>query len=290
MGSAELALFLHFSSESAAAVATSSSAIEAIANAAVRGQAALSAVLASEGHTMSAEARNALLLAPAAERDQGRHAGAGPDGAQAAYVSAAFQAFEAAGVSAEALVLAHAAAATAFDAAMAGAQSAGSARIEVTRSALLVSLHGRERVASAVQGAALGLKSAAITTIDLIEVRVRAAQSVGELEAALDEERASIEARVVGSVLASLPGLGGTVGAEVEAQLRSAIQSANLWADLEGAMDASATVEAIYAFRARVQASAEDVMASLPTEVQAGVSVEVLVQLMISLGAGAGIA
>jgi hypothetical protein len=55
-------------------------------------------------------------------------------------------------------------------------------------------------------------------------------------------------------------------------------------------MDASATVEAIYAFRARVQASAEDVMASLPTEVQAGVSVEVLVQLMISLGAGAGIA
>jgi len=290
MESAELSLILHFSSEAAARSATSSSSIRAIADAALEAQAALTAVLASEGQARSAAARSELLLDLAVARDRERNLGIDAETAQETFVSAALDAFAADGVSAEALIFAHAAAASAFDAEMARASGDSDGRLEASRGALLLNLRSRARAALEAEGSVLGLRSAAITTVERLEARVRTAQSITELEISLAQERAAIEGRVITAVLASLVVSGGGPLLEVESELRSALDDATLWADLQGAYNTGARVQAVQAFRARVEAAAANLVATLPAEVAATVSTEVVARLMIAMGADAAIA
>jgi hypothetical protein len=76
----------------------------------------------------------------------------------------------------------------------------------------------------------------------------------------------------------------------VESELRSATAAATLWADLEATSTTSARVDAVQAFRARVEAAAESFVAALPAETAATISAEVVTRLLISMGGDAATA
>jgi len=284
MGAAELALFLDSSAEVSGGA--SENEIEALAQASIEAQQAITAAFAAHGVTLSAAARNTLIATAAAARDESRDTGTGANASQQAYISSAFSAFVNAGAKAEVLAMAYAAAATAMSR---GTEDMSSeAHLEVTREALLLNVAIRKAGAAAVATDPLGLKVSTTTTLNAIDARIRAAVGIGALRTALSEERALIESRVVVSVLASLPLLAGAAQILVDTRTRTAVEASNLWVRLDGAVTPAAMGTAVGTANTATIAAVADLADAFP--VFAGtVPPAPTTSLLLILGAGASI-
>jgi hypothetical protein len=284
MGAAELALFLDASAEASSGATESE--IQALAEAAIEASAAITAALAAHGVSFSATARNELLATAAATRDASRDTGTGQSTSQQTYISAAFEAFVDGGIEAEVIAMAYAAATTAL--ARGSADLSTEAQLEVTREALLLNIAVRKLGAAAANSNPLDLKTSTTVTLNALDARVRSATSTAALSAALDEERALIENRVALSVIASLPVLGGTVEALVNARTRTAVGAAQLWVRLESAANAAAMGTAVSSCTSATIAAATDLAAAVPSSAGT-VDVAATTSLLLILGAGASI-
>lgn len=284
MGAAELALFLD--AGAAAGGDPSDEEITALAQASIEAQEAISAALIAHGAGLTAEARQEVLASAAAERDAERDAGTGANLSQQTFLAAAFDAYVANGMKAEALASAYAAAATVFARASAGIGT--SAHFETTREAVLVNIDVRKRAAAATEDDPLGLRSSANLTLNALDVAVLGASSMSELQAALDGERALIENRVAVAALASLPVLGGTVEALVDSRTRAAVESSKLWIELESATSATGMGTAAGNTRTETTAAVADLIDAIPTSAGT-ISADAAISILLLLGAGASV-
>jgi hypothetical protein len=286
MGSAELALFLDASASGSAPHGHSSATVAALAEGSIRAQQVITAVLDSEGIDLNASARNALLLALAAQRDRDRDAGAGAAATKEAYVSGAVSALAGSTAEAEAMVLAWAAAATAWDAVLEGTAEA-SARTSVVREALLLNLRARKAVAGSIQGDGAAHGQAVVSALADLEAQVGAASSVEAMKTAVGAFGSSVESKVRASVLAQLTGLPGSIIGSIEVALGAAFTGLDLAAGLDTAATATARAQAVAAFRAEVDSAAEAVVEELPAG--AGISAEVMARILLAASASPAI-
>ncbi len=287
MGAAELALFLDVRSDVALSAAGSQSTVNRWATAAARADAAITATLAAGGTPMSAAARNSLLLTLAAERDRSRAAGASLDATHRSYTEAAIGAFGGAGVKLQVLATAYAAAATSIRQEMDGAEEG--ARREALRTAVLLNIETRKRVAAAVQGSALGLKSAATSHVAALEARVRSAGTHAELVASIRNERGEADGRIAAELISVFALLPTEVRIHAEAQLQAALDNARLWVGLNGTTSASAMAQAATAFHAEVRSRAEAAVEAIPTSARGNLTVDAMVAVLVAIGACSGV-
>ncbi len=282
MGSAEIALFLHAGADAGLPPAPAAAEIDALAQASIRAGQAITAVLAAEGIQLDAAARNSLLLALAAKRDEERDAGADPDATQDAYLAASASALIASGVSAEALALAAAAATTAFDAALASGVEAAVRSVPI-RQGLLLNIAARKAVLASVSGSAASQAAAASSVLAQLEGEVRATPHVNGLRSALVSAEASIENQIVASVLAGIPEvIPGSVRLVVEGALVQAFAAVDFAATLHGAATAEAKAQAVKEFRAAVEAAVAELLSQVPEGAAVGLTAEAAARLLLA--------
>lgn len=282
----ELALLTQMESEAAAQVAAEAGArAEALAETYVEARDAMTAVMAESGAALDASARAELLASLVAQRDEDRHGGVSAEAAYETYVEAALDAFMEAGVSAEALALATAAAGTAVDG---QASAAGEdAHLELVKTAVTLNLDARSRLAASVssEGAPEGSKQATLDALADARAEVQASTSVDEVRAALRAEFERAESEIEDHVLNALGDVSVDLGLLVQGRIDSAFQTADLMAQLDAGMSASAKADAVMTYRAEVRGEVQGLMDELPSEVAAEAEAEVMASLLMAAGA-----
>jgi hypothetical protein len=288
---AELALLLALDA-GADASATSEAELEALAQAFAEARSAFGAHLAAAGGTGPTPAMRASAAADAlADFGVALASGASVRAAHRTYAEGLAEAWGDSEARLEALVLATAAASQRMSAAFSASGTvAGTTSVAAARSAVHANLAFRSALATAQPGGALGLRAAVLAHLSAIRSRVDAAGSLAELRAGLAAERAELEGTVATAVIASLGGLEVDVLGVIDARVRTAAAQAAFWTRLEGATSVEATVSAVAAYRADLEAAVAAWIEALPAETAAAVDAAVAFRLFLALGGGASIA
>lgn len=279
----ELELLVHVDGQAAETVATSAAEIDAVTAAYFNAQATLTEMYAAEGIALDARTRAEIIADAAIEYAASRHAGASVETAHEAFSDAAIDLLVDAGANLEATVVATAAAATTFDAALDGTSSMRG-RLAVQPARLNVA--ARERLAASLSSSAEGAVAVAIrNTLAQGYLSLLLSQTLVDLQAALESVlSASADAAVDASVELLAAGASSTVRAEVRARAEETVQAATLHARLAAATTTQAAVQATNGYRAAVRAAVEAMVAAAGAT---SVDVDVLVALYIAACGGA---
>ncbi len=277
---AQLALLLRMDESTAAEVAASAQAIQAVADAYVKGASALDQSLAAMGESDQAARIDVLVegrLDYARSRDQGQSS----DAAHDAFLDVALDALVAGGADLDAAALATAAAATGLDRAMEEADP--NARLDLAKNAVELNLRTRSKLA----GEAGDSDAASIAASALADARanVRASESLDQVIAALAEVEAEAGDALQESIMDRLPEeVPEVVRAQLRVRLDTAFASADLSARLDGSADVQSIVDAVVAHREQVRSAVEAFVDELPADAE--VRAEVLAELLIAVKGG----
>lgn len=256
-------------------------AAEAVATAA----GTLTRVLAAYGLDVDGGARAELLTDPVVRFAESRDAGTSPGAAHAAFLDAAVEAYLAAGIDAEALAAAAAAASSTMDTSLQGRTSV---RGRLVSPALLMNLGARARLAATVDtGSVVALADGVAAVLADAEAALREAATAAEIRTALDAGReAGTEALASGSVALLAADLSTDLQAEVEAGARAAAEAARLDLRLATVTSADGAAGAVEGYRSDVRAAVDSLIeASGRTDVDA----EALTTVFLAAQAGAHI-
>jgi hypothetical protein len=279
----ELALLVRIEGQAAATAATSEAELTAVANAYAAAGTTLTGVYVAEGVTLDPAARAEVVAAAAVDYAVSRNAGASVSAAHDAFSDAAIDLLVDAGANLEATVIATAAGATAFDAALKGSSSIrGSLAIQPMR----LNLRARERLSAGFASRAESAVGVAIRqALSQGGASLLGAETVLDLRAAIDVIlSASAEAAAAASVDLLTVGASTAVRAEVEARVEEAVAAARLQARLAGATTAQQIAAAASGYRAAVRAA---VQAMVEASGSTTVDVDVMTSLYIAACGGA---
>lgn len=282
INTAELALFLHLEAATAAHAAASAETLDALAAGYVAAQAAMTEVLASAGSETSVSARAEILANAAVQHDLDCESGMGAAAAHDAFVAAALDAYLDEGVSAEALVLATAAATAGLDQALAQADAA--ARLDVATEATDLTVRARQRLAAELPLSFVTFYTLATESHAAIRLKIRASTSFSDFLSAVRAEEAAAEAAVTDAIMALVSSFSSATRAEVEARLEAAFVEANLSARLDASASATQKAEAIAEYRQDVRAAVGALIDSLPQGVS--LDAEATAKLLMAVRAG----
>ncbi len=280
---AEMALLVH-ASPSASASILSSNQIQAAAEGEAAAADAMTKVFANAGASLNASARAKVLAQPALDFENARVRGISSDSAHIALVNAALDAYENAGVSAEALVEASAAAASTFDAQVDGSTSA---RGELDAESVWMNLKARERLAAKYEsGAEDSVALSIMNVLASTEARMRGASTAADIHAAMAANASAADSAVVGSMVHMLLSANATalLQGKVKAKAQAALDSASLSARLSGAANASAAAQAVANYHSAVKAA---VQAMLQAAGRTDVDADAMTSLYIAARGGA---
>lgn len=280
----EMALLIHTNSTAAASILSGND-VETAADGAAEASDAMSKVFVNAGASLSASARAKLLAKAVLDFQNARGRGVAPDSAHIALVNAALDAYENAGVSAEALVEASAAAASTLDAQVHGSTSA-SVRGGLDAEAVWMNLMARERLAAKYEsGAEDSLALSIMNVLASTEAHIRAASTATDIHAAMVADATAADSAVVGSMVRLLvPNATALLQSQVRADAQAALDSASLTTRLATATNANAAAQAVANYHSAVKAAVEAMLnASGRTDVDANV----LTSLYIAARGGA---
>lgn len=284
-----LALFVRMEPQVAAATAGSGARVQAMADAFVEGEAALSEVFASTGSSLDASSRTDVLVDLAARFAEERDQGASMDAAHRAFVEASVDSLHALGVTRAQTVMATAGQATVAGAATSGSDAA--VHLSVVRHLARVNLAARTRAAEEIQASGSGLTaaSAGAAAQAMADARadVGASASIDELRARTRAASDSAQAAVTAEVLEAASGLDAVALAQLESQLQTAFAEADLAARLEGETSASGVAQAAADHRSQVRAAVDGILTLLPSEVS--LDAEAATSLLIAAGGGGAV-
>jgi hypothetical protein len=280
--SSELALLVQLRGTSAAAVAASTAEIDAVAAGYVTASRAMTSTYATVGASLSAAARAEALGQAAVQFAIDRHAGMSASAAHAAFTEAALAAYTSAGASLQQSVIASAAAATTFDAALYGRSAA---RTDLVAQAVRLNLEARERLATELATSGEAALGNAIRVV-LAQARLSLAlDGLLDLRAIVETTAdAAAEAAVDAAVAIVAPGASAAVQAEVRARAEAAVAAARLEARLESASTAQAAASAVAGYRATVRAAVDSMVAAAGST---SVRADVIADLFIAAGGSA---
>jgi hypothetical protein len=275
--SSELALLIQLRGTSAATVAASTAEIDAVAAGYVAASHAMTSTYATIGASLSAAARAEALERAAIQFALDRHAGMSASAAHAAFTGAALAAYASAGASLEQSVIASAAAASTFDAAL---YARSSARTDLVAQAVRLNLEARERLATELATSGEAALGNAIRVV-LAQARLSLAlDGLLDLRAIVETTAdAAAEAAVDAAVAIVAPGASAAVQAEVRARAEAAADAARLEARLESASTAQAAASAVAGYRAAVRAAVDSMVAAAGTT---SVRADVIADLFIA--------
>ena len=280
---AELELLVHVDGQAAETVATSETEVGAVAAAYFAAQATLTEIYAAEGIALDARTRAEIMTDAAVEYAASRHAGVSVEMAHEAFSDAAIDLLVDAGADLEATVVATAAAATTFDAALEGASSVRG-RLAVQPARLNVA--ARERLAASFSSSAEGSVAVAVRqALAQGYLSLLVSQTLVDLQAALESlVSASADAAVDASVELLAADASAAVRTEVRARAEEAVEAARLHARLAAATTTQAAVQAANGYRAAVRAAVEAMVAAAGAT---SADVDVLVALYVAACGGA---
>lgn len=278
-----LAAFVRMSDAEAEATLTSSTQLEAVADAFAASESALTAAFDAMGVDLDARARADLTTSLARQFASQRNDGANLDLAHEAMVEAILSAYAASAGSDAGVSLAGATAASA--AAHASADIDEATQVAVLRQSLSVHLRARERLAATASSFPGGV--AAANALAQARVSLSADGTMAEVQADLDAARAGAQSAILGGVLDLLSSFSLSVRNGVQAEILSAFQEADLAGRLEGRTSAQAMADVLAGYRDDVEAAAGEVTAEVP----AGVSfdADALVRILLAAGGSAWI-
>ena len=278
-----LALFVRMDGPEAEATAQSSAHVDAVADAYAAAQAVKGAAFTELGVGLDLDARAQLTASLVADMVAARDAGTPPGAAHESFAAATFDAYESAGASAEAIVLAEAAATTA--ALRSTGALAGDAQVAVHAHAVDLQLQARERLAADVSsqpGATAVADALAQARADLA-----AATTPVDVQGAVLVALEAANTAVLSSVLDLLSGVPISIRGNVESELVAAIDEARLDTRLEGETGAVALASAVADYRADVRTAVEAVDAEMPPG--ESLDVDAFARLMVAAYGNAGI-
>lgn len=281
---AEVALLVRTGSAASAAVLANQE-VTAVADGLTLAGEAMTRVFAGSGRSMDASARAQALTSAAEAYARARFNGAGEGEAHDAYARAALDGWLAAGVSAEAVSVATASAATLFDARLEGRSGARGALVS---EAVRMNLRARQRLAAGVQsGSHASVALAVLNVLASTEASVRGATSAAAVRAALDVQAAASAGATVGAILDLLvPNASLAVRAQVQAKAQAAVDAARLSARLSAAASPEAAAQAVAGYRGAVRAA---VVAMLEASGRTDLNADALTTLYIAAHGGAHI-
>jgi len=280
--SSELALLVQLRGTSAAAVAASEAEIDAVAAGYVAASSAMTSAYSTVGASLSAATRADVLAQAAIQFAADRHAGASASAAHAAFTEAALAAYTSAGARLEQTVIASAAAASTFDAALFGQTSA---RTDLVAQAVRLNLEARERLATELTTSAEASLGNAIRAV-LAQARLSLAlNGLLDLRALVEATAdAAAEAAVEAAVAMVASGASAAVESEVRARAEAAVAAARLEARLQSASTAQAAASAVAGYRAAVRAAVDSMISAAGST---SVRADVVADLFIAAGGSA---
>lgn len=282
----EVALFLHAEGPEVETALHSEAELGVISQGSAEAGATMGAVFADAGVALDASTRSTLLLDSAVDLAADLLAGLSLGAAQEDYADAAIDAYVGAGADFESVIMATAAAATTFDAALEGRTGL---RGPLLVQPLRMNLRARER-AAASHGASAEAELAAAVEVSLAEAwtAIQATTTASEVKAALEARlQATLDATADATVELLAREASLTTRAEVRAAAEAALVEATLETRLRGQATASAAATAVTDYRSRVR-SAVQAMVDLVQD--ASVDVDVITELFIAAGGGASVA
>lgn len=281
--SAEMSLFVHgdgFASETAA---SSQAEIDAMAAAYATASATVTAAYAASGVALDAASRADLYADAAVDFAARRSNGMSLSAAHDLFTEAALDALVDADADLAATVLAHATAASTFDAALTGASSV---RGDFVVQPLLINLEARERLAASYASSAEGSVATAVRGV-LADARgsLLLVGGLVDIRSLIEATLSSVvDAGAEACVQLLASGASTSVQADVRAAAQAAIQTAQLGARLETATTAEAAAGVLAQYRSDVHAAVEAmIQASGNTTADA----DVLTEIFIAASAGA---